>query len=51
MSSGEQRQRQLHDYTEEVARLVPEHIKPIDGGKKVRETENTLRCSLHSCRD
>lgn len=35
--SGEQRQKQLKDYTEEVAKLVPEYVKPIEEGKKVRE--------------
>lgn len=35
--SGEQRQKQLKDYTEEVAKLVPEYVKPIEEGKKVRD--------------
>jgi len=34
MSEQEQRQRQTQDYTEEVARLVPEYVKPIEGGNK-----------------
>lgn len=34
MSNQEQRQKQIHDYTDEVAKLVPEYVKPIEEGAK-----------------
>jgi len=40
--SSEQRQKQLKDYTEEVAKQLPELIKPIDGGKKPSELPSVL---------
>jgi hypothetical protein len=35
MSSQEQHQKQSKDYTDEVAKAVPQFLAPLEGGKKV----------------
>ena len=40
--SGEQRQKQIHDYTDEVAKLVPEYVKPIEEGHKPASLADVL---------
>jgi len=39
---SEQRQKQLHDYSAEVERLVPEYLKPIEGGAKASALPEVL---------